>query len=93
MSPQIVLRTLLVAILLVVTSLVIFCMHAMLRRSDSAGWTSAKRLAGRSSQDLKGISASFKYAGLAAKMVKRRGGGRKGESGEDMDVGDTCVLM
>lgn len=87
------LRILLITILLAVMSLVIFCVLAMLRRSDSAGWTSAKSLAGRSSQDLKGMTASFKYAGMGAKMGQRRSGENKGYGNDDIDVGDTCIIM
>ena len=91
------LRTLLILILLIVTSLVLICVYDMLRRSEAAGWTSARRLAGRSGKDLKGMSASFRYAGMGAKMGGWRGEGggdrRRERDGDEIDVGDTCAVM
>lgn len=94
LSAPLVLQILLASILLVVLSVVFVRIFSTLRGSESAGWTSARRLAGRSTKDLREMSASFKNAGVGAKM--RRGKSRRGrrdrDSGE-MDVEDACCVM
>ena len=73
----------------------------MLERSDSADWMSAKRLAGISSSDLRGMSAPFKYVVVGAKMEQSSRGELEDGSGElgggknedEADVGDACVVM
>lgn len=39
------------------------------------------------------MTASFKYAGMGAKMGQRRSGENKGYGNDDIDVGDTCIIM
>jgi hypothetical protein len=95
LSAPLMLRMLLVLIMLAVTSMVLMCMHKMLRRRDDAGWVGAERFAGRPYREMRGVSAVLRYVPIRAK-----GGGKRDEvvgdekgSRQDIDVGDTCVLM
>jgi hypothetical protein len=83
------LRCLLVGVLLTVVGLVLLCVHDKFVEKKSR-WVSAKRIVGKT--PLRKIPASFRNAGMGAKMNMRRKRERQGE-GEGLDVGDSCTIM
>jgi hypothetical protein len=97
LSAPLILRILLVLIMLVVTSMVLLCVHKMLRRREDAGWIGAERFAGRPYRGRRVVSAVLRYVPGGVKSGRRydTGDGKGDEKGDgqEIDVGDTCAVM